>query len=1509
MAVIALFFAGILAIQTPQMQTYISKLILKSVEGKIDADISFDKIHIKPFNTLVLKNVAVKDRAPVTGAYDTLFKAGYVIARFSLAGLGDKQGFHIGRAYIKNARMDMVIEEERTNLERMFGIKKPETKKKQGKVFNARKVTIENMEFRMQNMKNDAPGYKGSGIDWTGLDIRNINIEAHGIELGERVMKGTLDFMSFKEKSGYECLSLSGSAKVGNGRCEISELKLTDLWSDIYLPSFIMKYENSSAFKDFIHKVRMEADIARTRLDMKTLSFFTPGLEDISLAAGIKNGTISGTVGNISISRLETGIGDEGIELSMDGLLKGLPDIESLYADIHIRSLGFSSASVERLVGGLSAKPAPAIGRYAPGTEFGFRGSMKGHIDNISVKGFLGSDIGSVSTDLKVDHILSSSRPTGISGKIATDGLDIGRIIGSNIIHECTMSTGVRAELGKDDPYVNIDSLEIKRLNINSYDYSNIAAAGTVAMNEFDGKIICNDPNLNFLFQGTFALSSKTKNSLYRFYANIGYADLYALNIDKRGISKIRLQTSANFNRIREGDMLGNIDIGGIVLENEQGHYDIGDITVSSHSGDNLFRMKMDSDFAEGSFIGSGPVTRFVKDLRNVTLKRELPSMFKDSTYSWNGNDYQLSFQFFDTMDLLSFLMPGLYIADNTVFNIGIDKDGVMNSRMKSSRIAFKEQYLKDIELEIDNRDGSFGGELRSETLNAASFTFKNNILKIFADDNHVGLGYTYDNHGERQNRGELYILGDISRTEDETLKYDLSLLPSSIYLNSREWNILPSEVSITGSDINVKNIEFTSGEQSVKIYGRKSAVERDTLSLSLDRFDMSVANPILGKDFSIEGAATGKAMLISPPSERGLLLNFICDSVKVSGSQMGTVSLASSWNEDFRRFDISLKNSLAGKTSFDIAGNYNPSIKRAAGSLVFDRFDISCIKPLVKDIFSESEGYISGRISAEGPVDKLDIESTGLRLEDTGLRIAFTNVPYRVDGGFHIDNYGVYFDSVTLKDRAGNTGEITGEIGYDHFKNIRFDTRINVDRIECLDLNEKMNSSFYGKLSATGTIAITGPINAMTMTVDAATAGNGQLHVPISSSANAGSSNLLTFKQIKKEEYIDPYEAMISRLKKKEKQKSDFAIRLRVAATPEIEALVEIDKATGNVLSGRGAGVIELEIRPSREIFNITGDYTLSSGNYRFVALGLASRDFSIKDGSSVKFNGNIMKSSLNIDAIYKTKTSLSTLIADTTSVSSRRAVECGIKITDKISNPRLQFSIEVPDLDPTTKARVENALSTEDKVQKQFLSLILSNSFIPDEQSGIVNNSTILYSNVSEIMSNQLNNIFQKLDIPLDLGLNYQPNERGNDIFDVAVSTQLFNNRVIVNGNIGNRQYSNSTSGDVVGDLDIEVKLDSPGALRLNIFSHSADQYTNYLDNSQRNGIGLTYQQEFNNFKEFIRNMFSGKKKKEAAQRKAEKDMLNAEKVTIKIQKDNKIHDRKKRKAASDTVSSGRE
>jgi hypothetical protein len=155
-----------------------------------------------------------------------------------------------------------------------------------------------------------------------------------------------------------------------------------------------------------------------------------------------------------------------------------------------------------------------------------------------------------------------------------------------------------------------------------------------------------------------------------------------------------------------------------------------------------------------------------------------------------------------------------------------------------------------------------------------------------------------------------------------------------------------------------------------------------------------------------------------------------------------------------------------------------------------------------------------------------------------------------------------------------------------------------------------------------------------------------------------------------------------------------------------------------------------------------------------------------------------------------------------------------------------------------------------------RQFVALLVTSNFIPEQESGIVNNSNLLYSNATEILSNQLNNIFVQLNIPLDVGFNYQPGQSG-DLFDVAISTRLFNNRVVINGNMGNNPYTRNES-DLVGNVDIELKLDEKGKFRLKAFSHAADQYSNYLDNTQRSGAGIVYQEEFDSFRTLWRKWF---------------------------------------------------
>ena len=1511
---LSVLFAGTLAIQLPQVQTAVARKAVETLSGKLDGDIHFEKIHLKPFTTLVLKNVVIIDRNPVHDSrdslkspVDTFFRAEYVIATFTLDGLFRQEGLHLRKAFIDNAQMNLVLEDkacsedgdtDTDNLSRIFRLKKadPDKPKNMNEIFHIRKAEIRNMGFTMKNYQYERPDYGYDfGVDWNDMDVSDINIEARELMFKEGKMSGTAESISFTEKSGYKIESISGKAIVGGGRTIVDDLHIKDSWSDVSITQFMMSYKGVKAFKDFISEVKIDGNIESSTISFNTIAYFAPTLKGNELKATIK-GNVSGYVDGFSMKDIYVSSHAGGFTGTVNGTMTGLPDIDDTRISASVRNFHLTTEGLSRFISEWTPEEGIDLSRFAKGIDFKVDASVSGLLNKMSIKAAVTPPTGSLTADITLSDVVSDSKAIGIQGRAQTDNLDLGSILGTDIIHQTTLRTGIKAQFGRGHirTYAKIDSVLVDRLHVNGYDYKGIAGAGTVAEEAFNGTIICNDPSLNFMFQGAFALSPKTHNSRYDFYAVIGHADLNAMNIDKRGISQIQCQTKADFTRTKSGDIFGKIDIADLVARNDKGRHDIGNINLTSHSNENEFRARLNSKFADGMYSGSAAMTQFIKDLRNVIAKKEMPALFADPDYEWQNNHYNVDFRFHNSMDLLDYLMPGLYIADSTAIQASINNDGIFDAKISSSRIAFKDQYLKGVSLTFDNTSDNLSGELACKEMKLASMSFKDNRLQVFANDNHIGVGYRFDNNEDLINRGEIIAVGDLDRELNDIVNLDFEILPSALYLDAKEWKILPAKVRMGGGDIKVDGIEIASGEQRIRLAGETSRSQKDTMTLSLERFNISGINHLTKSDLGINGNITGKVDLISPMNSIGLLADIICDSTMIADIPLGLLSIGSIWDDEFERFNISLKNNLNGRSNIDVKGKLTPKLRSIEGTVDLDRLNIGYVQPILADVFSEMDGSISGRIMVDGPWNSFSISSENTRLNSSMLKVAYTNVPYFAEGTFHMDDMGVYFDNVDITDSRGGYGNVSGSINFDHFRDITFDTRIKANDMECVNLPENMADVFYGNLYATGNVSITGPINSIVMNVDAVTSREGQLHIPLTSlSSSTTSTNLLKFTEPKKYEYIDPYEVMIAQLNTVKESASDFAVKLKVNASPAVEAFMEIDKATGNVLSGRGSGTIDLEV--SKDVFIINGDYTLSSGKYKFNAANIAARDFEIQDGSSIRFNGDIMESTLDIDAIYKTKTSLSTLISDTTSVSNRRTVECGIEITEKLSNPRLNFSIEIPDLDPTIKSRVESALSTEDKVQKQFLSLIITNSFLPDEQSGIVNNSSMLYSSVTEIMANQLNNIFQKLDIPLDLGMKYQPNERGNDIFDVAVSTQLFNNRVVVNGNIGNKQHTSSTQNDVVGDLDIEIKLDRSGSFRLNLFSHSADQYTNFLDNSQRNGVGITYQTEFNSFKTFLRNMFMSRKKRQEARLAEEQAMIEEGRKTIEIEKTTDNNERK--------------
>ena len=1478
--ILLIVLGAVVAVQHPKVQGAIARKALNSFKDKIDGTISFEQLSVKPFDAVVLRNVVLLDNNPLPGSgADTLAKIGFLSARFSAKGLLHGDAFYLDKATVKDGQFNLVTEpaqdgKSTTNVQRVFRLKNTgKNNNDWGDILHARKLDIQNFRYTMKLMNSGKLRRStGTHINFNDLDLI-ANISVRNLDIQGGYVKADVKHLDMKEKSGFVLDNASAIVKVGKEAAIMDNLVLQDGESDLHLNYFRL-LGSIKDYSDFIHSIRIQADIAPSVFAMSTVSHFGPGMDKITFLSDL-HGKYDGPVDDFKVSDIIFREHNSNAGGVINGRMTGLPDIKRSVLDYQIRNLEFTLPGLEKFVQTWAPGVRINTGKIAKRESFTFNGGVYGPLDEMAIKGEAICGAGRATADLMINDVLNREDPLSIYGTVNTIGLNIGRIVGIDAVKELTATADVSATLGK--PTSADIKMQASSLRIKDYDYSDINLTGTYDGTSLAFNMLSRDPNLKFAMNGGLSSSERTGNTAYKADLYLAKADLHALNLDKREDSGIKGEIHANITQTSSRDMLGEITLVKFNIQDKTGWHNLGNVNISaySNSAQQKHRFNFNSGFANGSYMGSESILKFIEDIQELTVRKELSAVANRTATSLSEADYELNFNVRDASVITEFLAPGVSIADGTSVKLKTTREGQLYCLARSGRLSFGTNTIRNLVVDVDNMSGGLSGSIKASQLKLGGIDLRANNCRLQAKDNNVFMNYTFAGAQGSDTRGEVVMTGNVTK-EDKGTVISATVLPSVISFKGEDWRITSDLVNYGADGIKVRKLSAISQLQTISVDGGYSSAHSDTLHVSLNRFDMSLLNHFLMKGkLDVEGRASGTARVLSAKGGfSGLVAMLTAEDATIAGNRAGDIHLSSEWNPQHKRFDVSLYNNLDGECSIEAGGNYVPSSKELSADLDLNKFNLSFFAPVLQGVFSQFAGDLSGSIKAYGKLDNIHFKSKDTYLDNGLMTVDYTNVPYKVSGPVSVTDEGLMFNDVSVKDSRGGTGTISGGILFGGFKNVRLDTHLKLNRIKALGIKAGQNQSFYGDLSATGKVDITGPLNDILLDIDGTTTGDGNLHIPLGNSSSDKAGSLLTFKSGNDEDGdYDDNDILEESGSASKAGKSKLTVKLRARATPDVEAWIDIGE---NTLSGVGNGIIDIESRSSDGAFLINGDYTLNSGNFHFSAMNLVSRDFDLEDGSAIRFNGDIMNSDLDINGLYTTKTSLSNLLADSTST--RRTVNCGIHITDKLRNPKIELSIDVPDLDPTTQAMVQAALNTDDKVQKQFLYLLIAGTFLPSEESGITTGgSSMLYSNMASIMSGQLNNILQKLEIPLDLGLNYQPNERGNDLLDVALSTQLFNNRVIVNGTIGSRRGTGTgttTTGDVTGDLDVEIKINKDGSLRAKLFSHSADAYTSYLDNSQRNGAGIAYQREFRTFGQFVRDIFSTREQRRERQLAEQQD-----------------------------------
>ena len=303
-------------------------------------------------------------------------------------------------------------------------------------------------------------------------------------------------------------------------------------------------------------------------------------------------------------------------------------------------------------------------------------------------------------------------------------------------------------------------------------------------------------------------------------------------------------------------------------------------------------------------------------------------------------------------------------------------------------------------------------------------------------------------------------------------------------------------------------------------------------------------------------------------------------------------------------------------------------------------------------------------------------------------------------------------------------------------------------------------------------------------------------------------------------------------------------------------------------------------------------GRFNIQGGNYQFVSGDIFTRRFSLQEGGSISWQGDLIDANLDITAVYRARPDISALQAASgggaqqqqQQPGQRVPVELVLQIGGTITAIENEFFFRLPSgiegsSDPTIATQINNLNQNEDEKLIQATSILLSGNFIPSSQAqglsfteGIsgtaaVVNPLITSQVINPLLSNQINSLLRS-DITFDIDVNLNA---FNEV-DLGVALRLFDDRVILR-----REGQITGEQSEIGDLGATYRINR--TFSLTAFHRQDPTLANTgaaetRQTQEMNGLGLEAQMQFNTWQSFrnrlsnaVRSLFGIQRKEDEA------------------------------------------
>ena len=1446
------------AFRSNTVQTVVVRWLMEQVGQTFNTKIKVGGIDISFFDQITLEKILVEDQSRDTLLYIDQLKLQIDSIRFQT------RHIHLNNIIVQQPRIHLFQDTTGTNFQFILDSlnASPPTQNSSSWNLSFNNLFVRDGEIRYKKPYADTIFHEG--INFDNLDIQKLNFSLVHFKKEQSAASMLLDNASFAEKSGFAINHMTFKARADSSGIHVSKFAMITAHSNIFSDS--MKVTNrKSMLLDKFSTVKKNEDLplafqydydgnlAESIISVADLAYFMPDIWGMNESV-IFSGGVKGTIDNLKFKKLNFRVGQK-TSFNADLELKGLPDWQNTYIFLKFydNTFNFNDFASIRLPDG-SATHYPKIPEsMLDDVDLTYQGTFSGFPSDFVAYGNLNGELGSLSTDIAISPTLTGS--LAFRGMLDAKSFKVGKFLGFDPLGEVTLHTEV--VVNKKGTHFdatikgNIDSLYYNNNRIDS-----IYLNGTASNKSYDGQLTINDNNLRLKFSGKADLEQKIP--VFNFNTSVKKANLYVLGIDRlHKDANCSFDMEANFTGKNIDELNGAIDVQKMKLSREGKIFDVKKLNLSTSNSADRNTITLRSDIADLDIAGKYRLLEMGLTLRDY-LQYFLPSA--DLPFSKKGLAGNNVFSFdvnIKKPDLITY-----FFLPDMVPNSPIVLKGEINSLKKSLNFDCKAEDLSYLScrakglvfssrndgnrwlLQLGMNEALLGENYKIENVSLNNTLYNDTLLTTFA----------WGTKKEKTYSGTVDMEGLFSKNEEGLRMADFSIKPSNFLVADTLWQFERSKIHIDSTKMVINNFNLHHGEEFFQINGQLSDNQLDKLDIEVSKINLGFFDLISKQKIGIEGILSGRTEIADIKHSFFLNSSLGIQNFHYDKNYFGDVAFDNIWNKEEKRLYTSIKLNKQDTTSLIIKGYYTPGTDSLNYKAQLTDFPLVTIFPFLQSFSNGVSGKGNGSVAITGTfedpcfIGKVDVK-------DAKIGIDYTKVAYTFNQPVEFADDSIVFRKITLHDSENNTALLNGFITHKMFSKLKYNLGVKTQRIEALRTTRADNSLFYGEAHCSGDILITGAGEQVKLDINVKTEEGTQIVLPMETPASASENNFIRF--------VSPDTSINNKPDIQEPpDNGSFEMNLNITATPAAKVQILLDSTLGDIISGQGSGNLRMEYDQQNN-FTIFGNYTIDKGDYLFTLQNVIGKKFKLEEGGTITWNGDPYEAIIDLNAVYNLKASVKELLVDTYKNENigRIPVECKINLSRKLLNPNLKFDILFPTADERTKDELQQFISTQDDINRQMLALLLIGQFYTPEYIRGRNDTqaktgSLVGATTSEMLSNQLSNWLSQISTNFDVGFNYKPGDQVNtNQMELALSTQIFNDRVTINGNIGNNSNLQTANNNaVLGEIEVFVKLIKSGKLELKAYNRANTDMI-YDTAPYKQGIGFSYRESFNSFQDLFR------------------------------------------------------